>query len=361
MIRSISQRRRRGFTLFYAMFAMVALCAIASLAVDYGRVQLAKAELRRAADAAARAGAAGLLDGTSQATRLAKSYASSNRVDTLPLDLRNQDISFVNWDSATGTYQTLSGWQADNANAVRIVARRGHARENAIPTMFASVIGFDAIDISAESIALLIPPVNVDQYVPATANPFLAGMPAGSVASLNNPHNSPDYAGTSSNPRQSPLAVNMNLTPGQTLTFDSIDGTARHDPNLPYFNPDGELSDIGHNTNRDENGIADVVGAPINSLVGVFLGPDRPDDSPAPSRLDFTTDTQRNFNTLTPQLKQIFFIGDGLDSNGNRQQFIVPPGATRLYLATWDFFEWNNNAGYRNIKVIRPMQIKTVR
>ena len=57
----------------------------------------------------------------------------------------------------------------------------------------------------------------------------------------------------------------------------------------------------------------------------------------------------------------IFFIGDGKNSSGARQQFIAPKGATRLYLATWDFFEWNNNAGYRNIRVKRPSQIILVK
>jgi uncharacterized membrane protein len=47
---------RRGMSLMWAIGCMTGLCAIASLAVDYGRVQVVKSELRRAADAAARAG-----------------------------------------------------------------------------------------------------------------------------------------------------------------------------------------------------------------------------------------------------------------------------------------------------------------
>ncbi len=27
------------------------------------------------------------------------------------------------------------------------------------------------------------------------------------------------------------------------------------------------------------------------------------------------------------------------------EQFVVPPNATRLYLASWDGYEWNNNLG----------------
>jgi hypothetical protein len=241
-----------------------------------------------------------------------------------------------------------------------VIARREASRSSAIPLSFGNVFGDDHTNLRCESIAMMVGLVNVDQQVAATANPFLSGMPTGSVASLNNPHNSPDYAGTTSNPKASPIAVNMPLKTGEYLTFDSIDGVARHDPNLTDYNPDGQLNDIGHNTNGSENGIADVR-APINALVGIFLSDEQPDKTSAPKSLDFSTYTSRNFTTLEPQLKQIFFIGDGLNDSSIQQQFKVPAGATRLYLATWDFFEWNNNSGSRTVKVNRPYQIVTVK
>ena len=95
---------------------------------------------------------------------------------------------------------------------------------------FAGIVGKRSFDVTAESIVVVVPAINVNQNVPATANPFLAGMPKGSVASLHNPHNSPDYAGDASNWKQSPIVVpGLPLVEGQTLTFDSISGTARHD------------------------------------------------------------------------------------------------------------------------------------
>jgi hypothetical protein len=216
--------------------------------------------------------------------------------------------------------------------------------------------------------------LNVNQYVPATANPFLSGMPYGSSASQINPHNSPDYAGNDKDPRQSPLSVGMPIAGGQGYSFDSISGDARHDPNLAYYSPDGELGDIGHNnlttnggnsyssTWYDQNGIADVK-APINALVGVFLSDDAPNKTDVPTfnsddlkkaPRDYTSADARNMPVYQPKLKQIFFIGDGKTDDGTQQMFIAPPGATRLFLATWDFYEWNNNAGSRNIRVQRP-------
>ena len=44
---SIHNRRRRGVVIYYMTFAMIALCGVCSLAVDLGRVQVTKAELRR--------------------------------------------------------------------------------------------------------------------------------------------------------------------------------------------------------------------------------------------------------------------------------------------------------------------------
>jgi Flp pilus assembly protein TadG len=372
--------RRKGISTIYMILFMSVLCAFASLAVDFGRVQLAKTELHRAADGAARAGAAGITDDAGTAIALAKQYALLNNVDAHPLTLQSGDITFGKWNAATATFTT----QADfaNVNAIWIKAKLDARRGTAVPLMFAPIIapftGIKTCNVSADVIAMVIPPVNVNQFVPATANPFLAGMPQGTLASVLNPSNRhiPDIAGTASNPMNSPLAVAMPVIAGQPLTFDSIDGDARHDPGLSYSNPDGDISDpndpIGHNndtttydnnyssTMANENGIADAW-IPINSLVGVFLDDNAPNTTPAPANLDFRTDASRDFQTLQPQLKQLFFIGDGLDSHGNHQQFITPPGATRLYLATMDYYEWNNNAGSRNIKVNRPMSIITVK
>jgi Flp pilus assembly protein TadG len=375
--------RRKGNAVIYMLVYMVVLSAFCSLAVDLGRVQLAKTELRRAADGAARAGAAGIPTDISTATALALQYGMLNKVDGSPLVLDiGQDIEYGKWDMTNRTFTKSNDPDSTSVNSIHVTARRTAARNNAIPMLFMSLLGFRQCDVTAESIVMVIPAVHVDQFVPATANPFLAGMPAGTKASVINPspRKIPDVAGTPSNPKNSPLAVQLAITGDAAYTFDSIDGTARHDPNLNYYNPDGDTSDsngIGHNNSTtnyynnyssnlyNENGIADAW-IPINALVGVFLDDKQPDLSPTPANLDFRDPTDpsrkiKDFSTLKPQLKQLFFIGDGLDQNGDQQQFIAPKGATRLYLATMDYYEWNNNAGDRNIKVNRPMQIITVK
>lgn len=356
----IKSRRNNGVVIYYMTAAMFVLCGFCSFAVDLGRVHVTKTEMQRAADSAARAAAAELPD-VNSAIAFAMDYAKSNTSDGTGVVLDPaSDIEFGKWDPKKAKFTKLKGNGVQNANCVHVMLRRTAARGTAVPLLFGKAIGRGACDVNVESYAMLIPSINVDQNVPGTSNPFLSGMPKGSSASLNNPHNSPDYAGTKADPKQSPIAVDMPFVEGDSLTFDSIDGVVRHDPNLADFSPDGQLSDIGHNTNGSENGIADV-NAPINALVGLFLDDSQPNSSGAPKKLDFSTSDSREFTTLKPELKQIFFIGDGKNKDGVRQEFVVPEGATRLYLATWDFYEWNNNSGQRNIQVKRPQHIITVK
>src|SRR3954468_14703045 len=101
MQRNYRPRRaqRLGLGLIWAMVVMVALCAIASFAVDYGRVQLAKTELLRAADAAARAAVASIGKGVSAAQTAAISTAAMNKCDGQPVTLIASDIELGIFDT----------------------------------------------------------------------------------------------------------------------------------------------------------------------------------------------------------------------------------------------------------------------
>jgi hypothetical protein len=244
-----------------------------------------------------------------------------------------------------------------------------------VPLTWGAVIGFKTITVHASATAMTIPATTLNDTVQATANPFLAGQADGTEASDTNPHNSPDYAGNSSNELESPLDSGMTITSGQRVTFAAISGTATNDPSDPTYEPDGEdgengiVSNIGHNNLsssesgdytpgfNNENGIADA-NIPLNALVGVFMS-DSP-SSTAPANLDFSTVTSRNFTTLDPALQQVFFIGDGQTDSGQTQTFVAPAGATHLYLAQWDFYQWNNNVGSRVVQIQIPASVEMV-
>jgi hypothetical protein len=344
---------------------MTTFIGMASFGVDVGRIQLVKTEMRRAADAAARAGADALDVSQAQAYTDAVSWSKKNFVNNAAMPDSGITVTVGYWNKTSRIFSN-SAPSGSTANAVRVQLNRPAAGADSVPLIWGSILGVNGCQVRVEAIAMLEPGLNVDHQVDGVANPFLSGMPAGSVASMNNPHNSPDYAGNASSTnlaarKQSPPVVPMPVTPGDVLEFDSIAGTVRHDPNLPYFSPDGELSDVSGNTNGSENGIADT-SAPINALVGLFLNDNAPNRTATPTAdRSFSTEAGRNFDQLNPQLKQIFFIGDGATSGGTKQRFVVPPGATRLFLATWDFYEWNNNAGYRIVKVKRPGRVVLVK
>ena len=85
----------------------------------------------------------------------------------------------------------------------------------------------------------------------------------------------------------------------------------------------------------------------VGALVGVFLGDGAPPSVPPPD-LNFTTDGGTaflDFTTLSPQLGQVFLIGDGRTTTGQLQSFLVPPGATRLYFGIADGFQFQGPPG----------------
>jgi len=170
------------------------------------------------------------------------------------------------------------------------------------------------------------------QTVPGTSDPFLAGMPNGSTC-----------CGGDSAPGQSPVLVSFAITPGSNVTF-SVTGSVDNTGAPPSLTPDGAGPPFLTSSN---NGIAGATW-PINALVGVFLDASQPDSSPTPASLDFSASgVGTDFTTLSPALKQAFFIGDGLTGTGTGsvQNFVVPAGATRLFLGTSDGFGWFNNSG----------------
>ena len=85
-------------------------------------------------------------------------------------------------------------------------------------------------------------------------------------------------------------------------------------------------------------------------MMGMFLDNRRPDATAMNDRLDFSTPASRDFTSLSPGLKQAFFIGDGVANGKDRlQEFVVPPGATRLFLGISDGagYWWDNEGEYR--------------
>ena len=183
--------------------------------------------------------------------------------------------------------------------------------------LIAAVVLFSVWTLSPLSSAVTL-------FVPADANIFGAGQVTPPA---------PGGAGAGELPTE--LDFGFVAGTGLVLTFSSVLGSVSFDNGTHINDPDGVGSASGINVNSF-GGISGTIANTAGFLAGVFLGPSAPID-PAPLRLDFTI-INTSFSSLSPQLDQVFFIGDGLtaDGTGTVQRFNVPAGATRLVLGFVD-------------------------
>jgi Flp pilus assembly protein TadG len=137
--------RRHGVVVVWAVVVLLALFAFVSLAVDVGRAQTAKTELRRAADAAARYAVVGLANDTHVARAI--SAAGDNSADGSPIAITAADVVKGNYDPSTKAF-TPNG---SPANAVSVTCAR--TGDRGVPLVFAQVLGRPRIDVTATAIA----------------------------------------------------------------------------------------------------------------------------------------------------------------------------------------------------------------
>jgi Flp pilus assembly protein TadG len=340
-----SRTARRGVALVYMAVLMAVLMMLASLAVDFGHAELVKMEAERTADAAARYASQGLSDSTS---------ANENYIDGRRVTLQNSDVECGNWNSATNTFTP----SASSPNAVRVTVRCTRARNASVLTPLAMAMGVRSVDVTASSVASISFAVNTVTQCTGLSDPWLAGEPNGTTANY--------LVGgqQDSAPAESPtLMAGLTLSGGTVLNF-SFTGNMSNGPSYNASGCDGNTAwivDDNASNGVSEHGIADIQ-APIAAIIGVFLDNNLPDNTSAPASLDFSTAGSRDFATLSPALKQPFYIGDGLRADGTTKQgFVVPAGATRLYIGVMDGYEWNNNSGTGSMTVNTPPQIRTVK
>jgi hypothetical protein len=131
--------------------------AMASAAVDYGRVQLGKTQLRMAADAAARAAATRVGYSITGVQDLAYDIANANMCDGTAIAIdKTTDVEFLDWNTTNRTFNVLSGTARINANAIRVTCKRTGA--NGIPLTFAWMGGHYRCNATGVAIACVTPP-----------------------------------------------------------------------------------------------------------------------------------------------------------------------------------------------------------
>src|SRR5580765_397457 len=148
------QSRRRGFSMLYTLVLMTALCMMLSLAVDLARCQLAKTELMRAADSAARAAAAKLPGDASGARTSAVQFGTKNSADGIAISLADSDIQIGSWDASAKSFTELTGAALVNANAAQVTAHQRVGEANGVPLSLASILGRRSCDVHSTVVAI---------------------------------------------------------------------------------------------------------------------------------------------------------------------------------------------------------------
>jgi hypothetical protein len=111
--------------------------------------------------------------------------------------------------------------------------------------------------------------------------------------------------------------------------------------------PDGVGAAPATSSNTGTSSISGMVAPGAGYLVGLFVPAGGPTGT-APTALDFTSSgLGTSFTSLSPQIDQVFFIGDGLtgDGTGTQQTFNIPTGAGQLWLGISDAGFYNGPPG----------------
>ena len=156
---------RRGGTIVYVTIFVSVMFGFLALSVDMGRLYVAKAELQRAADAAAHAAAwqllnedrlkPHLLDDILDAARYqAADMAAANDVlDAAPLVDSLQDVVIGHLDDLSDLEEPMSFGDEERWNAVRVTVQRSAERGGSILLYFAPILGFSEKDLGAQATA----------------------------------------------------------------------------------------------------------------------------------------------------------------------------------------------------------------
>jgi len=146
-------RDQGGATALFVALSITMVFGAAAMAVDLGMLATARAEAQNAADGAALAAAAALAYGQNvddDARRYAVEFAARNAVRNQSVTLDASDVTIV-------------------GDTVRVAVVRAGSRDNAVPTVFARVLGTRSVDISASATAAPIQgPAEIACMLPIT-------------------------------------------------------------------------------------------------------------------------------------------------------------------------------------------------
>ncbi len=153
--------KRRGTVVVFTAVSLSLLIGCAALAIDVGQAYAVKAELQRAADAAALAGVSELMsesmflesyDPTDTIQARVAAFADVNQAGGLALDVDLQDIAIGRLADLSDSDGFIDA-AAFPYNVVQVTVRRDASENGKLPTIFASMLGVGSISLEATATA----------------------------------------------------------------------------------------------------------------------------------------------------------------------------------------------------------------
>lgn len=163
----LHRTERRGAAAVFTLVTSAVLVGFAALAIDVGMLYCAKAELQRAADAAAMAGASRLLDsdrlkgpqaataGIEAARHEARALVALNFVQGESLSVPSADIVIGRLRNPSDPNEAISFADPMLFNAVQVLVRRDSVANGPVGLWFAQVFGRRSADVTATATAAM--------------------------------------------------------------------------------------------------------------------------------------------------------------------------------------------------------------
>lgn len=143
--------RRRGSVLPQGiLFGALVGVGTFALAIDTGYMFISRAELQRALDSSALAGASGLKQGTGTVISRANAFAASHDIAGDALLPSETTVTIGNWIGEDRAFTPADGTETVTPNAVQVDGTR-----TGITMLFASFVGVDTTDVKRSATAVL--------------------------------------------------------------------------------------------------------------------------------------------------------------------------------------------------------------
>jgi Flp pilus assembly protein TadG len=151
--------RRRGAMLIFAAVLLPVFVAIVAFVIDLGRVTLVRAQLQRAADSAALAGAGYTVDGVKplhsdevNSGVVSAFFGEKGTTEGRQLAVLSKDIRVGRLSSTTSPVSVVPLQPGQQANAVEVVIRRDATANGKLALFFARIFGAESTTLVTKSI-----------------------------------------------------------------------------------------------------------------------------------------------------------------------------------------------------------------